>query len=37
MNKYLTIANHALDNLAVADEKKINFRALVQQILQRDK
>ncbi|MBB2145182.1 polyprenyl synthetase family protein [Pedobacter sp. LMG 31464] len=37
MNKYLTKANFALDSLAVADEKKANFRELVQQILDREK
>ncbi|MFI5453431.1 polyprenyl synthetase family protein [Pedobacter sp. UC225_61] len=37
MNKYLTKANLALDSLAVADEKKANFRELVQQILDREK
>ncbi|MFD0941020.1 polyprenyl synthetase family protein [Pedobacter boryungensis] len=37
MNKFLTKANFALDSLAVADEKKANFRELVQQILDREK
>jgi geranylgeranyl diphosphate synthase type II len=37
MNKYLTKANLALDSLAVSDEKKANFRELVQQILDREK
>ncbi|TKC10561.1 polyprenyl synthetase family protein [Pedobacter polaris] len=36
MNKYLSKATAALDSLAVADEKKNNFRELVQQILKRD-
>lgn len=37
MEKYLAIANQALNELAVADEKKVQFRDLVQQILERDK
>lgn len=36
MHKYLTKAKQALANLAVADDRKENFRALVQQILERD-
>jgi geranylgeranyl diphosphate synthase type II len=37
MEAYLKKAHVALDRLAVEDEKKANFRALVQQILERDK
>jgi len=37
MDKYLTIANQALNDLAVADEKKTQFRDLVQQILERER
>lgn len=37
MEKYLDKANTALASLAVAEEKKMNFRELVQQILERDK
>jgi geranylgeranyl diphosphate synthase type II len=37
MDKYLAKANHALDSLAVADEKKYQFRELVQQILERER
>jgi geranylgeranyl diphosphate synthase type II len=37
MEKYLKKAQTALNRLAVADEKKNNFRALIQQILERDK
>ncbi|KQB98933.1 polyprenyl synthetase family protein [Pedobacter sp. Hv1] len=37
MDKYLTMANQALEILAVAEEKKENFRTLVQQILDRDR
>ncbi|TCC87361.1 polyprenyl synthetase family protein [Pedobacter frigiditerrae] len=37
MDKYLTKANQALDSLAVADEKKYQFRELVQQILERER
>ncbi len=37
MEKYLAKAERALAELAVADEKKVNFRELVQQILERDK
>ncbi|RZL49608.1 MAG: polyprenyl synthetase family protein [Pedobacter sp.] len=37
MEKYLAKANHALESLAVVDEKKIQFRELVQQIMERDR
>jgi geranylgeranyl diphosphate synthase type II len=37
MERYLSKANQALADLAVADEKKENFRNLVQQILEREK
>ncbi|MFA6277250.1 MAG: polyprenyl synthetase family protein [Pedobacter sp.] len=37
MNKYLAEANFALDSLPVPDERKANFRELVQQILDREK
>jgi len=37
MEKYLAIANQALNDLAVADEKKTQFRDLVQQILKRER
>ena len=37
MDKYLTIANQSLNDLAVADEKKTQFRGLVQQILERER
>lgn len=37
MDKYLTRANQALETLAVAEDKKENFRTLVQQILDRDR
>jgi len=37
MDKFLKKANYALDTLAVADEKKANFRDLVKQILERDR
>lgn len=37
MDKYLARANQALEILAVAEEKKENFRTLVQQILDRDR
>ncbi|MBC7615316.1 MAG: polyprenyl synthetase family protein [Pedobacter sp.] len=36
MEKHLTLANEALTSLAVEDQKKTNFRALVQQILERE-
>ena len=36
MEKHLALANEALANLAVEDHKKENFRALVQQILERE-
>lgn len=36
MEKHLSLANEALMNLAVEDQKKTNFRALVQQILERE-
>ncbi|MEJ5995348.1 polyprenyl synthetase family protein [Pedobacter sp. Du54] len=36
MEKHLALANEALNNLAVEDYKKENFRALVQQILERE-
>lgn len=37
MEKHLLLANQALDALKVADHKKIHFRTLVQQILERDR
>lgn len=37
MDNFLSKANKALDNVPVAEDKKANFRALVQQILERDK
>jgi len=37
MDKYLAKANKALDSLAVADEKKTQFRELVKQILERER
>lgn len=37
MDKYLAIANQALDELVVPDEKKAQFRALTQQILERER
>ncbi|RZK54710.1 MAG: polyprenyl synthetase family protein [Pedobacter sp.] len=37
MDKYLAKANQALDSLNVADEKKTQFRELVQQILERQR
>lgn len=37
MDKYLERANQALNSLQIADDKKIHFRALVQQILERDR
>lgn len=36
MDKYLKKAHAALDSLAVAEAKKLNFKELVQQILDRD-
>ncbi len=36
MEAYLDRANHALNELSVADERKQNFRMLVQQILERE-
>lgn len=36
MEKHLTLANEALAAVAVEDHKKANFRALVQQILERE-
>jgi len=36
MEKHLTLANEALTNLAIEEHKKENFRALVQQILERE-
>ena len=36
MEKHLSLAKEALMNLAVEDQKKANFRALVQQILERE-
>lgn len=36
MDQYLTIANTALNNVNVTDEKKTQFRELVQQILERE-
>lgn len=36
MEKHLALANEALNNLAVEDYKKENFRTLVQQILERE-
>lgn len=37
MNSYLEKANNSLNELAVADEKKTQFRELVQQIMERDR
>lgn len=37
MNKYLTIAQQALQELSIADEKKNQFRILIQEILEREK
>jgi geranylgeranyl diphosphate synthase type II len=37
MDKYLAKANEALANLAVDDNKKENFRELIQQILERER
>ena len=36
MERHLTLANNALNSLAVEDDKKENFRMLVQQILERE-
>lgn len=37
MNSYLEKANNSLNELAVADEKKTQFRELIQQIMERDR
>lgn len=37
MNSYLEKANKSLNELAVADEKKTQFRELIQQIMERDR
>lgn len=37
MNKYLTTAHQSLNALSIADEKKNQFRELVQQIMEREK
>lgn len=37
MDKYLTIAQQALQKLSIADEKKNQFRILIQEILERER
>ena len=37
MDKYLTIAQQALQKLSIPDEKKIQFRILIQEILERER